>query len=133
MQSNIAQVFSSFRSLWEPYGKGIFGATLIVTKKETLSTLIKDNRLEEVYVFGSWLRSEIPNDVDLLIVFDPQKCSFAEAAMLRRQIAEAIFDSFDLAGDIVLLTVREEEQADFVCAERCVPLSSVILQRDLTP
>lgn len=93
---------------------------------ENLFSIIEDNRLEEVYVFGSWLTSGMPKDIDLLIVFDPQRCRIHEALFLRHQLARAVEDTFSLTSDIILLTTAEEREVGFVRAEGCVPFFSAV-------
>lgn len=90
---------------------------------ENLYSVTEDPRLEAVYIFGSWLYKTVPDDIDLLIVFDPRHCPIEEALLLRRRLAQIVEETLELKSDIVLLTISEERQTDFIRSERCRPFT----------
>jgi len=45
----------------------------------------------DLYLFGSLLTSETPDDVDLVIVYDPSQIDIDKAIAIRRHLSDAIF------------------------------------------
>jgi predicted nucleotidyltransferase len=66
----------------------------------------------EMYVFGSYLHGSRTSDIDLLVVWDVEEATPLEAQALRPVLRTALTARLPL--DIVLLTWRETEQADFI-------------------
>ena len=80
----------------------------------------------EIYVFGSALWSKHPNDVDVLVVYDPKLCPPENA---HSSIAESIRSLADALGrhiHLTLLTQQEERGCDFKLDTGCVPLEEAL-------
>lgn len=81
---------------------------------ETRSMHIRIPRTSTLYIFGSALTSGNPNDLDVLVVYDPVACPPEDAYTLHR---ETVFDlevSYRLPVHITLLTSSEESGTDFI-------------------
>jgi hypothetical protein len=77
-----------------------------------------------LYLFGSALRTVHVNDLDLLIVYDKQFLSIAEALSSRRSLSKAVSTDFGIGADCVLLTTQEAEQTNFGPMEGAVLVSA---------
>lgn len=84
-----------------------------------------------LYLFGSALRTVHVNDLDLLVVYDKQSLSIAEALSLRRGLSESISVDLGIRADCVLLTTQEAEQTNFGPMEGAA-LISTHAQENLT-
>jgi len=94
--------------------------------KESLLRTITEKPVEQVYVFGSWLSSERPNDLDVLITYDSLYCSPAEVIEYSDEIAEAIEQFSGLPVDLVRLSLVEATETDFVRLEGCVAIETAL-------
>jgi|688.fasta_scaffold176012_2 hypothetical protein len=68
----------------------------------------------ELYLFGSVRTSKNPNDVDLLIVYDPSHIDIDIAISTRWSLQRKIHEITGAPADIVLLSTREVEQTKFL-------------------
>lgn len=68
----------------------------------------------DLYLFGSLLTSETPQDVDLVIVYDAAQIDIDKAIVLRRQLRNAIHELWRIPADILLLSTGEMEQTQFL-------------------
>ena len=98
-------------------------------RTDILISLLCESPLSGVYVFGSWVRRKDPQDVDLLIIYNPECCPIELAIHLRRQIVETASRALGLPAHTILLTVAEEKQVDFCASESCVPFLEVLAIR----
>ena len=76
----------------------------------------------KIFAFGSVLDSNAPNDIDLLIVFDPAAISLESIIEFRRQLCHQASDLFDLPFDICILTEEEASNNQFIEEERAVQI-----------
>ncbi len=67
-----------------------------------------------LYVFGSWLRSESPNDIDLLWVFDKEKIPTAEVLSHVCMKEEAMARGLSVPIHHTILSVSEELELGFI-------------------
>lgn len=68
----------------------------------------------EVWIFGSALSSPSPEDVDLLVIYDPESMNHDDANKLRDELARAVEATSNLPADIRLLSQREARQTAFL-------------------
>lgn len=73
--------------------------------------------MRQVFLFGSALRDPDPNDVDLLVVYDPGELPPAEAAGLRGVLVHACAEAGIHPVDVVLLTGDEARDTEFPARE----------------
>lgn len=66
-----------------------------------------------LYLFGSALRTVHANDLDLLVVYDRQIISIAEALSLRQGLLKSLSVDLGISADCVLLTTQEADQTNF--------------------
>lgn len=78
-----------------------------------------------VYVFGSFIRSTMPNDIDLLIVYG---CPHTPASItvFRRKLSDFLGRELGLGVDTCCLSVIEVEHNNFIFEEGCIPLTPAI-------
>jgi len=92
------------------------------TKMAAPSTTTKANLAEGLFIFGSWLNSQVPNDLDLLFVYDERICSPQNAISVR----QALMKGGALLGlpaiQVVLLSETESFQCRFIESEGAIPL-----------
>ena len=67
-----------------------------------------------LYAFGSWLRSESPNDIDLLWVFDKEKIPTAEVLSHVCMKEEAMARGLSVPIHHTILSVSEELELGFI-------------------
>lgn len=67
-----------------------------------------------LYVFGSWLRSEAPNDIDLLWVFDKEKIPTAEVLSHVCMKEAAMARGLIVPIHHTILSVSEELELGFI-------------------
>ena len=73
--------------------------------------------MRQVYLFGSALHRPDPQDVDLLVVYDPEVLPPALAGGLRDAVVRACLGATVHPVDLVMLTDEEAEQTDFAARE----------------
>lgn len=74
--------------------------------------------MQRVYVFGSALHRPDPQDVDLLVVYDPDVLPPARTGGLRDAMVQACIGATVHPVDLVLLTQEEAEQTEFAVREQ---------------
>ena len=74
----------------------------------------------KVFAFGSVLHSTAPNDIDLLIVFDPAAVSIEAILEFRQRLWHYASSSFKLPFDICILTEEEASNNQFIAEERAI-------------
>jgi hypothetical protein len=67
-----------------------------------------------VYLFGSFLNSSAPNDLDVLIVYDPQFCAPARAYELHGSFVNRLRKIAGIAVHTTFLTADEERECNFI-------------------
>ena len=67
----------------------------------------------EVYLFGSALNCDCPNDVDLLLVYEGE--STFEISKTKTQLTERVYSKFGLTCHFVTLSNIELDQTRFLC------------------
>lgn len=87
--------------------------------------------LSQIYVFGSYLRSDAPADIDLLIVYDISECLPSEAHQRHKALLQEIQARFRLQVHAILLTQREESEIAFVSDTEAVPLDTIQNERSI--
>lgn len=73
--------------------------------------------VRQVFLFGSALDKPDPQDVDLLVVYDPSEIPPGEAAGLRSVLTQACAEAAIHPLDVVLLTGEEAHDTDFPARE----------------
>lgn len=68
----------------------------------------------EVFLFGSILKTEDVNDIDLAIIYDKTMLGVKEAVELRSSIRKHIGGFTDIHSEIVLLSRQENEEMEFI-------------------
>lgn len=86
-------------------------------KKILLSKEI-DLKCIKIYLFGSFLKCNNPNDIDLLIVYDKASIKTETILFLRKIIIQKLVNYLNIDIDICLLTIEEMEQSKFVEMEK---------------
>jgi hypothetical protein len=83
----------------------------------------------EVFVFGSALNSVDPEDLDLLVVYDPAKCPPSQARDQAEALASHLTHDTNLQSHVVVLTKAEEQEVQFIQNEGCVEFDSWLKSR----
>ncbi len=99
---------------------------LSTTKTENQLITTKAKFPGELFIFGSWLDSETPRDLDLLFVYDKRVCSPQVAIEDRRALMEYGARLGLPAIHVVLLSESESVQCRFIESEGAVPLQKWI-------
>ena len=81
---------------------------------ETQSTPIRIPRESKLYIFGSALSSDYPNDLDVLVIYDPSACPPQVAYSFHREAMLDLEASFHMPVHITLLTPSEESGTEFI-------------------
>jgi predicted nucleotidyltransferase len=75
------------------------------------------------YVFGSFLTTGQPQDIDILVNYDPVICPPADAYEAHTDFIDYMQESFGLRVDLTLLTYEEEQSSGFIQATGAVPIA----------
>lgn len=76
------------------------------------SSLSKYNSLNEVYIFGSFLKStNTPNDIDILIIYDDLNSNFKNDILNMRS---DIYSITGLVPDITAMSLIENKEINFL-------------------
>lgn len=78
-----------------------------------LEDKIKPTKHFELYIFGSSVYSNNPNDLDLAIIYDKNFINIKQALEFRIKLINTISD-LDLDIDTILLSKEEELQIEFL-------------------
>jgi predicted nucleotidyltransferase len=69
----------------------------------------------QIYLFGSVVYSENPNDVDVAIIYDSGYIEMKDAISYRREVVKKISQQvIPLPVDAILLSIKEEKEMDFL-------------------
>lgn len=93
-----------------------------MTRMESPDTTIEANLAGELFIFGSWLNSKTPGDLDLLFVYDETVCSPQAAVAVRYALKKCGASLGFRDIDVVLLSRAESMQCGFIESEGAVPL-----------
>ena len=77
------------------------------------------------YVFGSFLKSPLPRDFDLLIVYDRRFCHPSQAFKMHQDFVHRLRQIIDVEVDLTLLTQEEARSSRFIEKEGAVPFELV--------
>ena len=77
------------------------------------------------YVFGSWLTSERPADLDVLIVYDPVHCDPSDAYSRLSPLLSDLEELTGLKVHATILTYSEQEDASFVAKAGAIALEKL--------
>ncbi len=81
---------------------------------ETQPMHIRIPDFSKLYIFGSIITSSSPNDLDILIVYDPIKCSPMIAYNKHSDTILDLGEHFGLPVHLTLLTPSEEFKTNFI-------------------
>lgn len=84
-----------------------------------------------LYLFGSILKSQVPNDLDILVVYDPEVCPPEHAYTYHRSMVDDLTVAYGLPIHATFLTPSEQRATDFVSRTCAVIVSEA--QRWLAP
>lgn len=98
----------------------ILSATSRATTVEALIPVVPPSC--ELWLFGSSLTKEDPQDIDLLLVYDDDEIDPRRAYDVCGRVAMAITAKTRLPVDVVVLNAREAEQTAFAQRENAVQL-----------
>lgn len=93
---------------------------------EIQSTPIRVPKESKLYIFGSALSSCCPNDLDVLVVYDPLVCPPKDAYLFHEKTKLGLEANFDLPVHITLLTPSEESGTDFIKRTGAVEIAIAI-------
>lgn len=71
-------------------------------------------------MFGSALRTLSPRDIDLLIVYSPEKMTVQEVITLKNEIKINIENVLSKSIHICTLTIKEATESRFIEEEECI-------------
>jgi predicted nucleotidyltransferase len=94
-------------------------------ERSTLITFLLTNVSKEdgglspyrFFVFGSLLRGNCFNDIDILIVYDRDKTKLSKVLALRRKLRCAFWEQFNIELDVCLLSLEEAAGNSFISDE----------------
>lgn len=75
------------------------------------------------YVFGSFLSSNNPRDLDILLLYDPRQCPPIDAYKSHKEFISYLQDRSGLKVDATLLTYREQKEVDFIYKSKAIEIS----------
>lgn len=75
-----------------------------------------------IFLFGSALYSNEPNDIDLLVIYNEKMVKIPQALNFRKNLRESIFDSFLISAHICLLSSDEIEHQCFIEQESAIEI-----------
>ncbi|WP_147270548.1 hypothetical protein [Marinomonas foliarum] len=77
----------------------------------------------EVYVFGSFINTASPNDLDILFLYDPSKCLPQNAYKEHLSFIEYLEVCSELKVDATLLTYEEQLESNFLAISKAIPVN----------
>jgi hypothetical protein len=89
-----------------------------------MHTKLPDNT--RTYVFGSWLTSERPADLDVLIVYDPVHCDPSDAYSRLSPLLSYLEELTGLKAHATILSHSEQEDAGFVAKVGAIALENLL-------
>jgi predicted nucleotidyltransferase len=90
---------------------------------------IKIPKGSKVYVFGSFLNVESPNDCDVLAVYDERICPPREAFRRHSSLVSDLQKMTELPIHLTLLTRSEERDVCFLRRTGAIPITVVFFNR----
>lgn len=96
------------------------------TKKEIQSILTKLPKGTKTYVFGSYLHSTNPSDVDILVIYNEKYCPPCNAYKTIHSIIQKLEFLLGYKVDLVLLTETEEKNTNFLKSVSYIPLEDLL-------
>lgn len=90
-----------------------------MNENSDLITSIKEYDIK-FYLFGSVLSKENPNDIDLLMVYNPNLISLKSVVKLKNKIINYLDESPLIKVDLLLLSMEEESEIDFIKSEKAL-------------
>lgn len=78
------------------------------------------------YIFGSFLHSDSPSDIDLLVVYDPLEVHPKNVTKHCKPLFAAIEQAISLKVHSTILTCSEEQESEFVERSKAVLLEDVL-------
>jgi hypothetical protein len=79
------------------------------------------------YIFGSFLHSDSPHDLDLLIIYDDRLCPPSDAYRLHVEFVQQVHTVLCLDIHLTLLTQQEEQGCGFIEDTGAIPFDRAIL------
>ena len=76
----------------------------------------------EVYLFGSALSTRVPNDLDILLVYDQGMVTVRAALHIRKDLRRQVEYQAQLVADVCVLSRSELLSSRFVEQERAVKI-----------
>jgi predicted nucleotidyltransferase len=76
-----------------------------------------------LFLFGSILKSKAPNDLDILVVYDPEVCAPEFAYQHHRSMLDSLAAAYSLPVHATFLTPSEQRATDFI-SRTCAVLFS---------
>ena len=89
------------------------------------STTTSLPKASTAYLFGSFLNSASPNDIDVLLVYDPEVCEPALAYELHKDFVDRLQTAVGIDVHVTLLTKDEERDCHFVEDSCAVPIELI--------
>lgn len=86
---------------------------------------IKLPKNTRIYVFGSYLNVNNPNDLDLLIEYDPKFVNPAIAYKKYKKLMKPLRTQIKLDIDLTLLTFKEIEETKFLNKSKAVNIKDI--------
>jgi hypothetical protein len=84
----------------------------------------EDKPTGRVFIFGSWLNSPAPKDLDLVFIYNDRVCSPKDAIAVRQALKESGTRVGLATIHVVLLSEDESVQSDFIESVGAVPLKT---------
>lgn len=70
-----------------------------------------------IYVFGSSLEDNEPNDLDLLLVYDSDRIEIDKILRIRTYLYNKLNKLFMIPIDLSILSIQEEKELNFIECE----------------
>lgn len=80
-----------------------------------------------LYLFGSFLKSQVPNDLDILVVYDPEVCPPESVYQYHRSMVINLSAAYSLRVHATFLTPSEQCATDFISRTGAVFFSDEII------
>ena len=83
----------------------------------SLISLKKNRKIDlthfDLFLFGSCLYNNVPNDVDILLLYDKFKISYEEVILTKSQIIKLLSEQLKISIDITLLSKQSRNKNSF--------------------
>ncbi|WP_405114229.1 hypothetical protein MHH28_09430 [Paenibacillus sp. FSL K6-1217] len=94
-------------------------------KKKVPLSLRKVPENVDIYVFGSYIISERPNDVDLIVIYDSKIYSGKNIYNVCLSLIKEIMEYSGLPVDATYLSINEEIETHFVELVKAISINDV--------